>query len=78
MCDWVLPWCFLANSASPLEGLRVDFKCAGSAFFSPDMVNWVYREVNELAVEFGGFAEAAWCTTWFLCEVRGFNRKISH
>ncbi len=48
MCDWVLPWCFLANSAfaSPLP--RADFKCAGNALFNEEaIVRCVGRGVME-------------------------------
>jgi hypothetical protein len=40
MCDWVLPWCFLANSAaSPLAfpASPEDFKCEGSALLAAIM-----------------------------------------
>ena len=46
ICDWVLPWCFLANSAaSPFprdEGLGI-LRCPGSAVLKEDMVqiSWV-------------------------------------
>jgi hypothetical protein len=40
MCDWVLPWCFLANSAlgSPLPRADFGFKCAGSALLKEAIV----------------------------------------
>jgi hypothetical protein len=38
MCDWVLPWCFLANSALASLLPRDDFKCAGKALFKEEVM----------------------------------------
>lgn len=44
ICDCVLPWCFLLNSASPFpkpEG----FKCAGNALFNAEAMVYMFCRV---------------------------------
>lgn len=53
ICDCVLPWCFLANSAFASPFPRPEgFRCAGSALFNVDaIVTFVDIEIYEGARE---------------------------